>query len=174
MEVGLLGVLLREGTWSDRVLLDTARRLRSILSTGWLGLSDAPHLVQASGADAVHLSHRALNANEVRSLVGTQVSIGISDHKGHPRKDLAQGDYAFLSPVQGVPDKGAPLGFDSTLEWARSHPLPCWGLGGLGPGDVSELMIGGLSGVAFMRGILGRADPARAFQAIDLAMGGTP
>lgn len=166
VDAGLSGVLLRERAWSDRKLLQTARDLRRILGQGWLGISDAPHLVRASGADGVHLSQRALNGEETRALVGPGVAIGISDHRSHPRSDLAFGDYAFLSPVREVPGKGPALGSASVIQWAQEHPLPAWGLGGLGAEDLVALRSGGLKGCAFLRGILGAPDPAGAFRVL--------
>lgn len=162
VDAGLAGVLLRERAWNDRTLLQTARDLRRILGTGWLGISDAPHLVRAAGADGVHLSQRALNGEEARALVGPGVAIGISDHRSHPRSDVAFGDYVFLSPVGEVPGKGPALGVEPLIQWAKEHPLPAWGLGGLGADDLLALRSGGLKGGAFLRGILGAPDPAGA------------
>jgi thiamine-phosphate pyrophosphorylase len=171
VDAGLSGVLLRERAWSDRMLLQTARDIRRILGQGWLGISDAPHLVRASGADGVHLSHRALSADEARALVGPGVAIGVSDHRPHARSDVAFGDYAFLSPVFEVPGKGPALGSASVIQWAQDHPLPAWGLGGLGAEDLVPLRSGGLKGCAFLRGILGASDPAGAFRVLSDSWG---
>lgn len=171
---GLEGLLLRERGWNDGLLLATARRLRQVMGSGWLGLSDAIHLVEACGADGVHLSHQALSAQEARRLLGDKSTIGISDHRTHPRSDCAHADYVFLSPVHAVPHKGQPLGLEGALAWSQEHDLPTWALGGLGPDDLGSLRKGGFAGAAFVRGLLGSPDPAQAFRNLQNAWESSP
>ncbi len=171
VEAGLEGLLLRERAWSDGLLLETARILRRVLGAGWLGLSDAPHLIRASGADGVHLSHRALTASEARALVGADVAIGISDHRSHAREDGSDADYCFLSPLHAVQGKGQPLGVEGMIEWAGECALPAWALGGVGLQDLQALRAGGMAGAACLRGLLAQSNPGEAFMALRCSWG---
>ncbi len=171
VDAGLEGLLLRERAWSDGLLLETARTLRRVLGAGWLGLSDAPHLIRASAADGVHLSHRALTAPEVRALVGADVAIGISDHRSHPRDDGSDADYCFLSPLHAVRGKEQALGVDKVIAWAGECALPAWALGGVGPQDLQALRAGGLAGVACLRGLLAQTSPGEALTALRCSWG---
>jgi thiamine-phosphate pyrophosphorylase len=165
VRAGLRGVLLREPTLSDRATLDLAIELRTLLGDAWLGLHDRVHLAQASHADAVHLGFRSLTPAVAREILPAHIAVGFSAHAHDDAPKFTACDYAFFGPVLDTPSKRGiqqPTGFAALAHAASIARVPVWGIGGLHPEHMPQLVAAGASGVAVLGGILGTADPALA------------
>jgi thiamine-phosphate diphosphorylase len=169
LEAGLTALLLREPRLPDRAYLALAREAAARLGAAggrWLGLHDRPHLARALGADAVHLSFRALPPEAIRPWLGPGVELGLSTHAGDDPARWGAADYVFhgpLRPVRGKP--GIPVDLAGFAAAARRSSCPLLALGGVRPEDVGALRRAGVHGVAVRSGLLGAEDPAAAARA---------
>ena len=160
---GLMGVLLREPMLGDRALLQLARSVRPLLGeAGWLGLHDRAHLAEAAGADGLHLGGQSLPPADVRSWLAPRVAIGLSTHSDDDPLGPPDADYVLHAPVFPVPGKGPALGLEGLAREVLRAQLPLWGLGGIVPETVADVLAAGARGIAVLRGIFGSPDPAGA------------
>jgi thiamine-phosphate pyrophosphorylase len=165
---GLRGVLLREGALEDGEYLALAQRVARALAPwpeAWLCLHDRPHLAQAAGAAAVHLSGRSLPPEHVRGWLDARVALGFSSHAGDDPGRFRGADYLLHAPFAAVPDKGPPLGPAGIEQAVRDWGLPLWALGGIRPDEVAGALAAGARGVAVQRGLWTSTDPALAARA---------
>jgi thiamine-phosphate pyrophosphorylase len=167
---GLCGVLLREPSLADGPFLELAARLRELLGEGWLGLHDRGHLAAACRADGVHLGFRSLRPVELRGWLPEEVAIGLSTHAGDDPACFESADYLFHGPVFSTPKPVPldPVGPEGLASAVRGTTLPVWGLGGITPARVEDVLAVGARGVAVLSGLLGSPDPARAAAAFGL------
>lgn len=149
---------LREPQMSREEYTDYAR---SVIALGHrygarVLLNADPALVEACGADGVHLDSRRLMTLVERPL-SPSLRIAASCHN---TAELAQAarvgaDFALLSPVQATathPDV-APLGWDEFAHLRLSCDVPVYALGGMQPGHWSEARRRGAHGLAMIGGI---------------------
>ncbi|MDZ7780680.1 MAG: thiamine phosphate synthase [Gemmatimonadota bacterium] len=142
--------------------------------------NDRVDVALAAGLDGVHLGSRSLPIREARALVGPQSWIGVSVHDGSELA-RARGDganFAFVGtifPTDSHPGR-AGLGIggvERILEHASG--VPTLAIGGVEPDVVADLLRAGTWGVAVLRGVWARSDPASAvleyLTALDEALG---
>ena len=81
--------------------------------------------------------------------------LGVSCHSESDlqRAQQAKADYAVLSPIYGVPEKGTPLGPLLFGRWRATTTLPVVGLGGIDASNVTEVRAAGADGVAVIRAL---------------------
>ncbi len=162
---GLRGIVLREPQLPDEPLAGIARELIALLNPlgGWLAVHDRPHLVNAVGAQAVHLGARSLTPSEARSCAGSDVCIGFSSHAGDGAAEYGGADYLFHSPVFAPLSKatrGASTGLTGLRSFCEDCDLPVWGLGGVTASQFPSILDAGAKGGACLGSILGRSNPA--------------
>ena len=76
-------------------------------------------------------------------------------------------DYAVLSPVYGVPEKGTPLGTEKFASILRdAGELPVVALGGIEASNVDAVRTTGASGVAVIRALRDATDPVETPRAL--------
>jgi len=171
---GLAGVLLREPGLADGELLALARELRERFGELWLGLHDRPHLARAADVRAVHLGGRSLPPRAVRPWLPAEIAIGLSTHADDEAADWDGADYLFHGPVHPTPKPRprAPVGPAGLARAVDRAVVGVWGLGGIGPEQVAEVLKAGARGVAVLSGILPAADPRAAAQRYAAAAAG--
>ena len=164
LEHGATALWLREPAASGRALYEAAgslllrcRRLGAVLVVG-----DRADVAMAVGADGVQLGHRSPPARSVRPWY--RGFLGESCHNAADvvAAEEAGADYLVVSPVFGVPDKGAPLGVDGFAQLARLAHRPVVALGGITPDNVGLLRGDVAAGVAVIRALRDADDPAAA------------
>lgn len=171
LAAGLPGLLLREPLLSDRAYLELGRavgELRARHPGSWLAVHDRAHLAAELGADAVHLSFRALRPAELRPWLDARLVLGLSTHAQDDARAWSEADYLFHGPLHATPSKAgrlAPLGFEGLERALVAARRPLFALGGVTPADVPRALALGAHGVAVLSGILPSPDPARATQA---------
>lgn len=133
-------------------------------------IGDRADVALSVGAHGVQLGFRSPPARKVRPWF--EGWIGVSCHSEAELRDAERGgaDYAVLSPVFGVPSKGAPLGTALFERLRATVDLPVLGLGGIEASNVDAVRAAGATGVAVIRALRDAADPADAARALSGAM----
>jgi thiamine-phosphate pyrophosphorylase len=165
---------LREKDMSAGKLLELAGQIRVVTAKhgARLIINDRADVALAVGADGVHLPANGLPPEVVRKLVGEGLLVGVSTHSLEEARRAARGgaDYITFGPLFYTPSKaayGPPVGLEALVEVAKLEPhLPILGLGGVKPGNVSEVISGGAGGVALISAVIAAEDPAEAAREI--------
>ena len=143
-------VQLRDKEASDDELVRAAAVFRRLCDEhgALFWLNDRPDLVEACGADGVHVGQDDMPAAEVRALVGDEVLVGLSTHSPEQLDDaLASGvaDQLSVGPVWETPTKaGRPA---AGLPYVRhaaemAGDRPWFAIGGIDLGNVREVIAG--------------------------------
>jgi thiamine-phosphate pyrophosphorylase len=160
-------VQLRDKEASDAELVRAAAVFRRLCDEhgALFWLNDRPDLVDACGADGVHVGQDDMPAAEARRLVGDDVLVGLSTHSPQQLDDaLASGvaDQLSVGPVWETPTKaGRPA---AGLPYVRhaaemAGNRPWFAIGGIDLGNVREVTQAGASRIVVVRAIRDAADP---------------
>ena len=156
---GRVGVQLRAKDRSARALVELGRTLRALTRDAGAALfvNGRLDVAEIVDADGVHLPEAGFSVADARALLGQDRLVGRSchDRAGLEAAAAAGADYATLSPVLGVPGKGAPLGLEGFSEICRGAPLPTLALGGVDVAAVASVLAAGAHGVAVIRAVGG-------------------
>jgi thiamine-phosphate pyrophosphorylase len=157
-------VQLRMKRATDGEILSAARRTARICDAhgALLILNDRPDLVAPAGADGVHIGQDDVPSDQARALLGADRLVGVSTHT--PQQVDAAGDmvdYIGVGPVYATPTKpGRPaVGPDLVAYAARRARIPFFAIGGIEPGNVSEVRAAGAGRIAVVRALTEAADP---------------
>jgi thiamine-phosphate pyrophosphorylase len=123
-------------------------------------------VAMALGAEGVQLGHRAPPAHRVRPWFPGWLGVSCHGEGDLKRAQEAGADYAVLSPVYGVPEKGAPLGPDLFARLRAAVTLPVVALGGIDADNVAAVRAAGANGVAVIRALRDADDPAATARAL--------
>jgi len=180
---GATVVQLRDVDATDDELVALGREVRAVLrGTGVpLIVNDRAHLVDAIGADGVHVGQSDLEIAQARALVGPTAYLGLSvqtlEHvmvaRGHAAGTL---DYLGVGPVWGTAtklDAAAPGGLDVLNQITSASPWPCVAIGGITPERLSMVRGAGAVGVAVVSAICGQPDVAAATRTLRTGWDGT-
>jgi thiamine-phosphate pyrophosphorylase len=158
-------IQLRDKDLDDDGLVEAAREFTG---TGALFiLNDRPDLVEACGADGVHVGQDDATPAEARAAVGPDRIVGRSTHE--PAQALAaladpDVDYLAIGPVHATPTKpGRPAaGLDYVETAAKTITKPWFAIGGLNKDNVDEVTIRGAGRIVVVRAITEAEDPGQA------------
>ncbi|MEN6627908.1 MAG: thiamine phosphate synthase [Candidatus Sumerlaeia bacterium] len=164
---GRAAIMLREkSAVSDADLFESCRWLRPLTTAcgAQLIVNRRIGLARMLGADGIHLGANGPAIAEARAALGEGAVIGWSAHSVREALDaFADGaDYVTLSPIYETPGKGRPLGLEPLRELTGKTQSPVIALGGIGPERIGEVMRAGAYGIAAIRSVFGRPDPAAA------------
>jgi thiamine-phosphate pyrophosphorylase len=168
-------VQLRDKQAANAEIVRAARVFRRLCDAydALLIVNDRPELAIACGADGVHVGQDDREIAEVRALVGDELLIGLSTHSP-AQVDAALGvDYFAVGPVYATPTKPdyEPVGLE-LVRWAAQHAtVPFFAIGGIDPGNVSEVAAAGARRVAVVRAIRDSDDPGGAARALVAGLG---
>jgi thiamine-phosphate pyrophosphorylase len=169
LRAGVRAIQLREKDMAPRPLLSLARELTG-LAHGYgakLLVNERADLCLASNSDGVQLPALGLSAVVARGVVGSERLLGVSAHSADEvmRAEAEGADFILLGPIFDTPSKrayGTPLGL-RTWERARERcRTPIFGIGGMTPKHVRDVLHAGAHGVAVMGGVMGAADAEQA------------
>jgi thiamine-phosphate pyrophosphorylase len=130
-------------------------------------LNDRPDLVEACGADGVHVGQDDMPPADARALVGPGRIVGRSTH-APAQADAAEADpdvdYVVAGPVHATPTKpGRPAtGYEYLDYAARTVTKPWFAIGGLDAGNVRTAIAHGARRIVVVRAITGASDPEAA------------
>jgi thiamine-phosphate pyrophosphorylase len=160
---------LREKDPSDDDALlahaEVARRLCDEAGALFI-LNDRPDLVQAAGADGVHVGQDDASVRTAREVIGAGRLVGLSTHSSAQVDEaLAEGvDYFAVGPVHATPTKeGRPaIGLDPVRHAASASRAPWFAIGGLDESTVPAVLEAGARRIVVVRAIAEAADPQAA------------
>lgn len=169
LRAGVRAVQLREKDLPTRPLLALARELTELAKTyeAKVLVNDRVDVCLAAGSDGVQLPAAGLSAAASRRLVGPDRLIGVSAHSADEavRAEADGADFIVLGPIFETPSKrgfGPPIGL-SELERARMRcRVPLFGIGGITPHRVSDVLKAGACGVAVIGSVMAADDVERA------------
>lgn len=169
LEGGVRAVQLREKDLSGRELHALAVAMRRLASRygAKLLINDRVDIALSCGADGVHLGVASIPPAEARRLLGPDAWIGCSTHDETQLAAAADGgaDFATFGPVFATPSKaafGPPVGVPALRRACRVSRVPVFALGGVGPGNVADVVSAGAAGAGVISAILGAEDPCPA------------
>ena len=158
-------VQLRAKAAPDDEILAVARRYAAVCSEfgALFILNDRPDLVEAAGADGVHVGQDDVPVAEARRLVGDDRIIGLSTHSPDQIDAAAREpavDYIGVGPVHATPTKpGRPaVGLDLVRYAAAHAATPFFAIGGINAGNVAAVRKAGARRAAVVRALTGAGD----------------
>jgi thiamine-phosphate pyrophosphorylase len=168
-------VQLRDKTLDDDGLVRAAREFRD---TGALFvLNDRPDLVEACGADGVHVGQDDASPAAARAAVGADRIVGRSTHA--PDQAAAADadpdvDYLAVGPVHATPTKPgrAAVGLHYVAHAASTVAKPWFAIGGLDAGNLHAVIEHGATRIVVVRAITEAADPEAAARELRAALEG--
>lgn len=169
LRAGVRAIQLREKDMAPRPLLSMARELTGLAHAygAKLLVNERADLCLASNGDGVQLPAGGLPAVVARGVVGADRLLGVSTHSADEvmRAESEGADFILLGPIFDTPSKrayGAPIGLRA-LERARDRcRTPLFGIGGITPKRVRDVLRAGAYGVAVIGGVMGAADAEQA------------
>jgi thiamine-phosphate pyrophosphorylase len=152
-------VQLREKDLNGRALYELAAAAAHAArgSATRVLVNDRADIARAARCDGVHLTTSSLDTAVVRRAFGEDFLIGVSAHTLPEARAARDGgaDFTVFGPVFDTPSKrayGPPAGLGALTKTARElSPFPLVALGGVGPGQVGEVLRAGAAGVAGIR-----------------------
>jgi thiamine-phosphate pyrophosphorylase len=168
-------VQLRDKALDDEGLVAAARAFQGL--DALFVLNDRPDLVEACGADGVHVGQDDATPTAARAAVGPDRIVGRSTHEpAQAAAADADPDVAYLAvgPVHATPTKpGRPAaGLHYVAHAASTVGKPWFAIGGLDAGNVHEVVERGASRIVVVRAITEADDPEAAAGALRAALEG--
>lgn len=148
-------------------LLEVFRRACDAHGT-LLAVNDRADVAYAAGSDILHLGQDDLAPGVAREILGASPVIGLSTH-AQAEAELAAAepaaDYFCTGPVWPTPTKpGRPAPGLSLVRYAAAlgTSRPWFAIGGIGEGNLDEVLTAGARRVVVVRALTEAADPAAA------------
>ena len=142
-----------------------AQRLLTVARdwNAWLTLHGDPALALEAGLDGVHLAAGA-DAAAARHAMGKGALIGMSVHTADEaaKLDPATVDYVIAGPAYASASKpgyGPVLGMVGIEKITEATSVPVVAIGGITPGAVADMHIGGAVGIAVMGSVMRAEQP---------------
>jgi thiamine-phosphate pyrophosphorylase len=166
-------VQLRDKSLGDEALVAAAQAFRG-LGVPFI-LNDRPDLVEACGADGVHVGQDDATPAQARAAVGSERIVGRSTHAPAQAAEADADpdvDYLAVGPVHATPTKpGRPAaGLEYVAYAASSVGKPWFAIGGIDAGTVHAVVERGASRIVVVRAITEAEDPERAARALRAAL----
>jgi thiamine-phosphate pyrophosphorylase len=164
-------VQLRDKTLDDDGLVAAAREFRE-LGVPFI-LNDRPDLVEACGADGVHVGQDDMSPAQARAILGPDRIVGRSTHAPE-QADEAEADpdvdYLAVGPVHATPTKpGRPAaGLDYVEYAARTVTKPWFAIGGIDAANLADVIERGARRIVVVRAITEADDPEAAARGLCL------
>jgi thiamine-phosphate pyrophosphorylase len=158
-------VQLRDKELEDEELVAAAEPFRVACEehTALLVLNDRPDLVEACGADGVHVGRSDAPIAEARALVGPERLIGLSVSTLAELEDVGGADYvgvtAFATPTK---EDAVAGGLELVRAAAATLRIPWFAIGGIELSNVRDVAAAGAPGVAVVRALRDADDPEAA------------
>lgn len=134
-------------------------------------LNDRPDLVEACGADGVHLGRSDMPVEQARALLGPERLIGLSASTVEELDDVADADYvgvtAFATPTK---EDAVAGGLELLQTAAETLTVPWFAIGGVDLSNLADVIAAGAPGVAVVRAIRDAEDPEAAARQLRAAL----
>jgi thiamine-phosphate pyrophosphorylase len=158
-------VQLRDKELGDEALVAAAGPFRAAcdLHGALFVLNDRPDLVEACGADGVHVGRNDTSVVEARALVGPDRLSGTSVSTTGELEDVEGADYAgvtaFATPTK---EDAVAGGLELVRAAAARLAMPWFAIGGIDLSNVDEVVAAGAPGIAVVRAVRDADDPEAA------------
>jgi thiamine-phosphate pyrophosphorylase len=166
-------VQLRDKTLPDDSLVAAAETFRAACEEhgALFVLNDRPDLVEASGADGVHVGRSDMPVAAARALIGTDRLVGVSASTVTELDDVRGADYVGVTAF-GTPTKEDAVagGLELVRVAAGKLAIPWFAIGGIDLSNVGEVAAAGAPGVAVVRAIRDASDPETAAHELRAAL----
>lgn len=167
---------LRDKQATDAELLEAAAVARALCDAAGalFVLNDRPDLIDAAGADGVHVGQDDMPVAEARALVGADRIVGLSTHAPAQLAAAAGADYVAAGPVHATPTKpGRPATGLEYVRHAAAHArVPWFAIGGIDATNVEQVVAAGARRIVVVRAIAEAADPEAAARELRAALAG--
>jgi thiamine-phosphate pyrophosphorylase len=166
-------VQLRDKELDDEALIAAAEPFRAACDEhgALFVLNDRPDLVEACGADGVHVGRSDIPVEDARALIGTERLLGVSASTSAELADVGGADYvgvtAFTTPTK---DDAVAGGLGLLRLAAQTLTVPWFAIGGVELANIAEVAAAGAPGVAVVRAIRDAEDPEAAARALRAAL----
>jgi len=162
---GAKAIQLREKRFSDKRLLETAIRLRTMTADAGalLIINDRVDIALAAGADGVHVGQDDLPADVARRLLGPGCILGVTVETAEEARaaGVSGADYLGTGPVYATstkPDAGRPYGVELVRRIKAATSLPVIAIGGISEENAEDVAEAGADGLAVVSAVVGRQD----------------
>jgi thiamine-phosphate pyrophosphorylase len=158
-------VQLRDKELGDEALVAAAEPFRAACEKhgALFVLNDRPDLVEACGADGVHVGRGDNPVEEARALLVDDLLVGVSASTVDELGDVGGADYvgvtAFATPTKADAVAG---GLELLRAAAATLTIPWFAIGGVELSNVAEVVAAGAPGVAVVRAVRDADDPEAA------------
>jgi len=165
-------IQVREKELPDEELIPIAAEAQALC--GRLGalliVNDRPQVAMQAGADGVHVGQEDMPPDEVRSLVGDEMVIGLSTHTPDEidAVDASLVDYIGVGPVHATPTKpgrGA-VGLELVRHAVAHAQVPFFAIGGIDLENLPSVSAAGAERVCVLRAIGDAQSPEHAARAL--------
>jgi len=133
-------------------------------------VNDDPDLARSCDADGVHVGQDDTPASEARAVLGPDAIVGLSTHSEEQIAASAEqpADYISVGPVWETPTKkGRPaVGLELIRHAAQSAPHPFFAIGGIDPGNATQVVDAGARRLCVVRAIRDADDPTAAAEGL--------
>jgi thiamine-phosphate pyrophosphorylase len=166
-------VQLRDKELGDEALVAAAAEFRAACAEhgALFVLNDRPDLVEACGADGVHVGRGDAPVEEARAALGPDRLLGLSASTLEELAEVAGADYvgvtAFATPTK---EDAVAGGLELVRAAAATLAVPWFAIGGIDLANAGEVVAAGAPGVAVVRAIRDAADPEAAARALRQAL----
>jgi thiamine-phosphate pyrophosphorylase len=166
-------VQLRDKELDDDALVAAAEPFREACEEhgALFVLNDRPDLVEACGADGVHVGRSDMPVEQARSLIGPARLLGVSVSTRDELADVAGADYvgvtAFATPTK---TDAVPGGLELLQAAAETLTVPWFAIGGVELSNAAEVRAAGAPGVAVVRAVRDAEDPESAARSLRAAL----
>ena len=169
-------IQLRMKDAPDEAIVTTARRFAAVAAEhdALFILNDRPDLVDAIGADGVHVGQDDATVADARATVGPDRLVGLSTHSPEQIEAALQApvDYIGVGPVHATPTKpGRPaVGLELVRYAAANATVPFFAIGGIDTTNVNAVAEAGATRIAVVRALTDAVDPSTAARALRASM----
>jgi thiamine-phosphate pyrophosphorylase len=134
-------------------------------------LNDRPDLVEACGADGVHVGRSDLPVEQARSLVGPDRLLGLSVSTLDELGDVVGADYVGVTAFNTPTKEDAVAGGLELLRAAKATlTVPWFAIGGIDFSNAAEVAAAGAPGLAVVRAVRDADDPEAAARSLRAAL----
>jgi thiamine-phosphate pyrophosphorylase len=162
-------IQLRDKARTSKDILSIALQIREITCSAGIRfiVNDRLDLARAADADGVHLGQEDLPVPFARRVAGKGFIIGTSVRTVQEAlmAESEGADYVALSPIFDTPtksDAGPGKGLEVLKEIKSAVSIPVIAIGGIGKGNVRQVMEAGADGVALISAVVGQKDIVKA------------
>jgi thiamine-phosphate pyrophosphorylase len=161
---------------SDEEIIAAGRRFKAIGARHGvpLLLNTRADLVEAAGADGVHLNADDGAVARARVLVGPDRLVGLwaKDRAEVDAAAALEVDYVSVGPINLTPTLGErpATGVDLATYAAAESRVPVFAIGGIDASNVAQVLSAGVTRIAVLRVIAEAPDPERAAAELKAAL----